>query len=243
METDESAKEYRWETGYEKTWESITEDRDGFLEVSVQEMLQRARRKRLLEKTGNKIKLGMMRHLYIILDMSDNMKLQDLKPSRLLCVLNLLEKFIEEFFHLNPISQIGLILTKNKRAELVSELAGNPRSHIEQIKKLAGKDGSGGAQAATQACSGEPSLQNSVELALQVYMYIFLQPKKDTEKSQFREKICSLFQKYYLSLTSFSYQVIFVYLFTYHCFVADITTYARTCHERSPSPHGQLDHL
>ncbi len=76
MDVEQDTKEYRWETGYEKTWEAITEDSDGLLEVSVQEMLQRARRKRLLEKSGPKVKLGMMRHLYIILDMSDNMKLQ-----------------------------------------------------------------------------------------------------------------------------------------------------------------------
>jgi hypothetical protein len=38
-------------------------------------MLERAKRKRLLEKSGAKIKLGMMRHLYIILDLSDAMKL------------------------------------------------------------------------------------------------------------------------------------------------------------------------
>ena len=75
-----------------------------------------------------------MRHVYIILDMSETMKLQDMKPSRLLCVLNLLEKFAEEFFHLNPISQIGIITTKNKRAEIVSDLAGNPKAHVEQIR-------------------------------------------------------------------------------------------------------------
>ena len=75
-----------------------------------------------------------MRHIYIILDMSETMKLQDMKPSRLLCVLNLLEKFAEEFFHLNPISQIGIITTKNKRAEIVSDLAGNPKAHVEQIR-------------------------------------------------------------------------------------------------------------
>ena len=103
---EDNIKEYRWETGYERTWEAITEDTSGLIEVSVQEMLQRARRKKMMEKSGHKVKLGMMRHLYIILDMSDNMKLQDMKPSRLLCVLNLLERFIEEFFHLNPISQL-----------------------------------------------------------------------------------------------------------------------------------------
>ena len=164
---NEDVKEYRWETGYERTWESITEDNSGLIETSVQEMIQKARRKRHLERAGVKSKLGMMRHLYIILDMSDTMKLQDMKPSRLLCVLNLLENFVQEFFHLNPISQIGIIATKNKRADVVSDLTGNPKSHVDQIKKLAGKSAGGvGAQAATATCSGEPSLQNSLDLAL-----------------------------------------------------------------------------
>jgi transcription initiation factor TFIIH subunit 2 len=59
-----------------QTWEVIQEDKDGLIEFSVQDMLERAKRKRLLEKSGAKIKLGMMRHLYIILDLSDAMKLQ-----------------------------------------------------------------------------------------------------------------------------------------------------------------------
>ncbi len=166
MDAEDNIKEYRWETGYERTWEAITEDNSGIIEGSIQEMLQRARRKKMMEKCGQKSKLGMMRHIYIILDMSQNMKNQDLKPSRFLCVLNILENFINEFFHLNPISQIGIITTKNKRAELESELAGNPKAHVENIKRLAGKSGMG-AQAATNVCSGEPSLQNSLESALQ----------------------------------------------------------------------------
>ena len=39
-------------------------------------MIQRARRKRMIEKSGAKIKLGMMRHLFIVMDMSECMKLQ-----------------------------------------------------------------------------------------------------------------------------------------------------------------------
>jgi hypothetical protein len=42
-----------------------------------------------------------------------------------------LEGFIDEFFDQNPISQIGIIITKNKRAEKISDLAGNPRKHIK----------------------------------------------------------------------------------------------------------------
>jgi len=165
---DENAKEYRWETGYEKTWEAITEDNDGLMEVSVQELIQRAKRKRLLDKSGGKTKLGMMRHFFVLLDMSSNMRNQDLKPTRLLCLGKLLETFIDEFFHLNPISQLGLIVTKNKRAELISELAGNARQHVDNIRKLVAKEKSG----VGTSCVGEPSLQNSLEMAIQTLRHM-----------------------------------------------------------------------
>jgi len=151
----EEGKEYRWEAGYEKTWEAIQEDKDGMLDISVQDIIQKARRKRLEERQG-KNKLGMMRHLYIILDMSESMKSQDLKPTRLMCTEKLLEKFVEEYFYLNPISQIGIIVSFNKRAEKVSDMTGNPRRHIDVLKSLPDKP-----------CSGEPSLQNSLDLVIQ----------------------------------------------------------------------------
>ena len=152
---DDETKEYRWETGYEKTWEAITDDGDGLLDASVQDIIRNARRKRLLDREG-KTKLGMMRHLYLVIDLSQNMSGQDLKPTRLRCVLKLLEAFVEEFFYLNPISQLGIIATSNKRAEKVAEMKGNPRKHIDTLKGLEEKD-----------CSGEPSLQNCLELVIQ----------------------------------------------------------------------------
>jgi len=39
-------------------------------------------------------------------------------------MFQLLELFIEEYFDQNPISQLGIIVTKNKRAEKVTELGG-----------------------------------------------------------------------------------------------------------------------
>lgn len=72
-------------------------------------------------------------------------------------MFQLLEGFIEEFFDQNPISQMGLIMTRNKRADKVSELAGNPRKHLSIIR----------SQFSTPSqCGGEPSLQNALELAL-----------------------------------------------------------------------------
>ena len=46
-----------------------------------------------------------------------------------------MQGFIDEFFDQNPISQMGIIITKNKRAEKISELAGNPRKHIKVLVK------------------------------------------------------------------------------------------------------------
>ena len=62
---------------------------------------------------------------------------------------------MEEYFDQNPISQLGIITTRNKRAEKVTELGGNPRMHISHLQKL--RD---------VKCVGEPSLQNSLQLAV-----------------------------------------------------------------------------
>ncbi|KAG8225865.1 hypothetical protein J437_LFUL004795 [Ladona fulva] len=169
MADDEDGKEYRWETGYEKTWEAIKEDDGGLLEASVAEEVaaQRAKQRRLLAQRQHElwggVRLGMMRHLYVIVDFSDAMADQDLKPTRYLCTMKLLEHFIEEFFDQNPISQMGIIITRNKRAEKICELSGNPRKHIKAreisghvVQQLAKQAWNGG---------GEPSLQNALELA------------------------------------------------------------------------------
>ncbi|XP_001599241.1 general transcription factor IIH subunit 2 [Nasonia vitripennis] len=153
MAEEEEEKEYRWETGYEKTWEAIKEDDHGMLEASVADIIHKAKRKRQLDrKEGSR--LGMMRHLYIILDCSESMTNQDLKPTRFLCALKLLEDFIDEFFYQNPISQLGIIITRNKRAEKITDLTGNPKKPLQDLKNLQ-----------QTSFTGEPSLQNSLELA------------------------------------------------------------------------------
>lgn len=66
--------------------EAIKEDDDGFLEASVADIVQRAKRRRQAMKQVNQ-KLGMMRHLFLLLDCSESMSSQDLKPTRLLCTI------------------------------------------------------------------------------------------------------------------------------------------------------------
>ncbi|XP_065655520.1 general transcription factor IIH subunit 2 isoform X2 [Hydra vulgaris] len=156
MGTAEDEASFRWLNEYEKTWEAIQEDDDGLLQSSIDEIVHQAKRKRLLVRKGN-VRLGMMRHLYIILDMSKSMKESDLlRPSRLACLTKLLENFIVEYFDQNPISQLGIIATRNKRAEKITDLSGNPNIHIAALQNFV-KSGP----------EGEPSLQNSLDMALQ----------------------------------------------------------------------------
>lgn len=101
------------------------------LESSVADLVARAKKKRAALRASGAIQLGMMRHLFVVIDASECMSLQDLKPTRFLCVLKLLETFIHEFFDLNPISQIGILTTKSKRSDRIAVLAGNQKKHIE----------------------------------------------------------------------------------------------------------------
>ncbi|CAL8139108.1 unnamed protein product [Orchesella dallaii] len=153
---DTEGKEYRWETGYEKTWEAIEEDAEGLLDTAIAEIIEKGRRRRLQERraAGN-VRLGIMRHLYIILDMSSSMLDQDLKPNRIMSTQKILEKFVDEFFDGNPMSQLGWIGTRNKTAEKIADMSGNSRKHVEVVKSLN-----------NYACGGEPSFQNALEIAL-----------------------------------------------------------------------------
>ena len=90
----------------------------------------------------------------MVLDASEAMIDMDLKPSRLVCSTRLLEHFLEQFFDQNPISQVGFIMTRNKRAEKVVELNSSPKVLLNGLKKV------------PSLGTGEPSLQNSLETCL-----------------------------------------------------------------------------
>nr|XP_019949247.1 PREDICTED: general transcription factor IIH subunit 2-like isoform X2 [Paralichthys olivaceus] len=152
---EEPERAKRWEGGYERTWEVLKEDESGSLKATVEEILFQSKRKRVIESHGQ-VRLGMMRHLYVVIDCSRSMEDQDLKPNRLTSTLKLMEAFVDEYFDQNPISQVGIITTKSKRAEKLTDLTGNPKKHISALKK-----------AVDTVCVGEPSLYNSLNLAIQ----------------------------------------------------------------------------
>lgn len=157
---EEPERAKRWEGGYERTWEVLKEDESGSLKATVEEILFQAKRKRVFESHGQ-VRLGMMRHMYVVIDCSRTMEDHDLKPNRLTATLKLMELFVEEYFDQNPISQVGIITTKNKRAEKLTDLAGNPKKHTSALKK-----------AVDTVCVGEPSLYNSLSLAMQTLKHM-----------------------------------------------------------------------
>lgn len=167
MSTD---KVYRWETGYEKTWSAITNHINEKQESSTKPLEQfldqyqtacKRRRLTLCEKTtdSNK-KLGMLRYIYLILDVSKAALKQDYKPTRITAILYEMANFINNFYENNPLGNLGIITTKDKKAMINCPLSSsangnNPKNVLREIQNLIQLD-------ADNFCTGEPSIQTSL---------------------------------------------------------------------------------
>jgi transcription initiation factor TFIIH subunit 2 len=146
----QSSDGYTWEKEYEHSWDLIQEDEKGLHAVEVDSKIRKRRLQQ--ESDALPVRRGMNRHMFIILDLSKSMADLDMKPNRHAVTLNVVEGFIREYFDQNPISQLGIITTKNSRAERITELSGNPSRHITAMRNAT-------------ATEGEPSLQNALECA------------------------------------------------------------------------------
>ncbi|KAM7279781.1 hypothetical protein ACFE04_006915 [Oxalis oulophora] len=140
----------------ERSWESLQEDESGLLRPIDNTSIYHAqyrRRLRSLAATAatSRIQKGLIRYLYVVIDLSRAASERDYRPSRMVVVAKNVESFIREFFDQNPLSHIGLVTIKDGVAECLTELGGSPESHI---KALMGK----------LQCSGEASLQNALDL-------------------------------------------------------------------------------
>ncbi len=142
-------------------WENV-ENVNGTLQaVTTQESIyqnERLKRKRQLEKANvpQNIRRGIIRYMQIIVDLSESVVSNDLKPTRLHVLKTELERFVTNYFDQNPLSEIGLITTKNQTAEI--------KVSFEQAKSLRGNFFKN--QLGTTG-DGRPSLQNALELAIE----------------------------------------------------------------------------
>lgn len=119
--------EYAWEGAFQRSWDVVQEDASGSLAGVVNEFVEKSKRRRLLRDTDT-IQRGLIRHIYLVLDLSLAMTDRDLRPSRLELTLQYAQEFINEFFDQNPISQLGIIGMKDGIAERVSPLSGQSPS-------------------------------------------------------------------------------------------------------------------
>lgn len=79
---------------------------------------------------------------------------KDLRPTRHLLTITNTVAFIREFFEQNPISQLGILGMREGLAIRVSDMSGNPTTHIEAVRELRQTEP-----------KGNPSLQNALEMA------------------------------------------------------------------------------
>ncbi|XP_048333596.2 general transcription factor IIH subunit 2 [Ziziphus jujuba] len=144
-----------WERAYadERSWESLQEDESGLLRPIDNTALQHAQYRRRLRTatTTARIQKGLIRYLFIVIDLSRGAAEMDFRPSRMAVVAKQVGAFIREFFDQNPLSQVGLVTIKDGVSHCLTDLGGSPESHV---KALMGK----------LECSGDSSLQNALDL-------------------------------------------------------------------------------
>ncbi|XP_006461155.1 hypothetical protein AGABI2DRAFT_204710 [Agaricus bisporus var. bisporus H97] len=147
---------YTWEASYTRSWETVQEDEAGSLQTSVQELMARGRRKRLLAPAAA-IRRTIIRHVILLLDLSSAMLDRDMRPTRFDLMLQYAREFILEWFDQNPLGQIGVVGMRAGLGERIGDLSGesgNPQEVLSYIKERHKLEP-----------TGEPSLQNAIEMA------------------------------------------------------------------------------
>lgn len=170
---------YSWEDEYQRSWDIVKDDESGgrSLETIVRTIIEN-RKKKIMKNPTTPFQRGIIRTLIVIIDGSATMLEKDLRPSRFSMTLQLLQDFVVEFFDQNPISQLGIILMRNGVSNLVSEVSGLPQYHIDKIRQLKSR------QHNRYEPKGDPSLQNSLEMARSLLKFNFGNNANDTKNSK-----------------------------------------------------------
>jgi transcription initiation factor TFIIH subunit 2 len=154
----EAPRRQAWETEdsrtVQKTVQAADDDTPG---QSVQEKEEERKRKRLRKDT-KPFQRGIIRHVVLVLDLSEAMMEKDMRPNRFITMINYTQDYIREFFEQNPISQMSVLGMHDGVCIRVSELSGNPAEHVAAIQGLRSKEDG-------KEPKGAPSLQNALELA------------------------------------------------------------------------------
>lgn len=105
-------------------------------------------------KDTTPLQRGIIRHLVLIIDLSQSMLDKDLRPTRYGLTLRYASEFVNDYFEQNPISQLCIVGMRDGLAVPVTDMGGNPAEHIAALKALR-----------PQEPRGDPSLQNALNMA------------------------------------------------------------------------------
>jgi transcription initiation factor TFIIH subunit 2 len=168
---------YSWEDEYQRSWDIVKDDENEgrSLESIIQLMIEN-RKKKIMKNPTTPFQRGIIRTLIVIIDGSLIMLEKDLRPTRFSMTLTLLQDFIVEFFDQNPISQLGIIMMRNGISNLISEVSGLPQYHIDKIRYLKSR------QHNKFEPKGDPSLQNSLEMARSLLINNFGNNSKNSKE-------------------------------------------------------------
>ncbi|WVQ94877.1 hypothetical protein IAU59_001961 [Kwoniella sp. CBS 9459] len=144
---------HAWEAEYKKSWDIVQEDEKGSLESAVESLLARGRRKRAM-MSETPLRRSIIRHMFIILDLSESMMDKDYRPTRFEVILGYLRTYVVEWFDQNPLGQIGIIILRDRLSEVLVPMGGNPQEILSVLSDKRRLEP-----------SGEPSLQNGLMMA------------------------------------------------------------------------------
>eukprot|EP01095_Lingulamoeba_sp_RSL-Kostka_P011532 TRINITY_DN4416_c0_g1_i2.p1 TRINITY_DN4416_c0_g1~~TRINITY_DN4416_c0_g1_i2.p1 ORF type:complete len:283 (-),score=71.84 TRINITY_DN4416_c0_g1_i2:22-870(-) len=125
---NETSEKKRWEKKYHKTWDKDIDENENDQLLSEQIRRNKRRKKQMQQQQDGKIRRGMSRNLIVIIDASENVVKGNIVPSRLDVMTKGVEGFIKNFFDQNPISQLGLMITRSEIAETLTEHSPPPPS-------------------------------------------------------------------------------------------------------------------
>jgi len=165
----DSGQQHAWEAPIEKSWAALATNEGEVLKVPAKELQRTERTNALKAKQvlgdiseadpNSVLERGVIRYLVIVFDLSSCMDVKDYKPSRKHAALASVQNFVSTFFEQNPLSQIAILGSRDRKALMITDLGSSPDSQRNVLQNVV-ED--------FDSASGEFSLQNSLLLAMKV---------------------------------------------------------------------------
>lgn len=169
MDIDAAA--YRWEQNKATTWSSVIEDEEGKIIAVNNSDRDRAYRAKKQRITAS-VRRGIIRYMVLAIDCSEQSYEKDFRPSRIEQSVVSSKAFIREYFDQNPISNLGLIYTRDRAAEKLSDLSANPKSHEHCLDHFLLECNGAAMSSGNNSASNLASLQQIILLSMTLLKHI-----------------------------------------------------------------------